>query len=111
MKCKYCGAEIEPNTHYCIYCGNLVDTDLVYKKKSRINPLLLIVIILLLILVAVGGAFVYIVYFDTSPVEVTLLSNDLSGNILENSELSSNIPSSNISNQLIETANRGVPCL
>ena len=36
MKCKYCGAEIEPNTKFCAHCGSQISLDM-RKEQEQLN--------------------------------------------------------------------------
>ena len=110
MKCRNCGAENQDNAQFCRRCGHnqFINTN-ISTTKSGINPLLIVLSIIIVLIVLMGGAFAYIVYFDTSPVEVTQLSTDNNGNILANSEIASNLPESDISTQITNLTNTGVP--
>lgn len=110
MKCKYCGAEIEPDNRYCKYCGNSIFVNNnQYSNNNKRSPLLIILLAIVIILLALAGTFAYIVYFDTSPVEILQLSSSSSGDILANSELADNMPNSNITSEVVQAAKTGVP--
>ena len=110
MKCKYCGAEIDPNSRSCKYCGNSIfANNSQYAAGNRRSPLLIILLVIIILFVAVAGVFAYIVYFDTSPVELMQLSSSVSGDILANPELAGNMPNSNITSQVLQAAKSGVP--
>ena len=95
---------------YCKNCGNLLNNNQNYSNKKSNHTILKIVLLLLtLVIVAVAGVFVYIVYFDASPVEITMLSSGNAANIMSNDELASNIPQSNISNQMTQATTNGIP--
>ncbi|MDO5826151.1 MAG: succinylglutamate desuccinylase/aspartoacylase family protein [Methanosphaera sp.] len=78
------------------------------KKKSSFSPLKIIGLLLLLCIIAVGASFIYVVYFDTSPVEIIELNHN-SANVLSNSELAGNIPNSNISQEICAYTNNCTP--
>ena len=107
MKCRNCGKDNRGDVRYCVYCGSNLYFNPMPTKKRR-SPLLYIGVILLVLILAVGGALAYIVYFDTSPVEVTTLNNN-GANILSNSEIASNLPNSNITSEIVKQAGIGTP--
>ena len=106
MKCRYCGAINDDNARNCRFCGN----QLIYtpEKKSFFTPLKVICLILIACIIAVGASFIYVVYFDTSPVEIMELNSN-SANVLSNSEIAANIPNSNISQQMCAYTNNCTP--
>ncbi|MBR0473291.1 MAG: succinylglutamate desuccinylase/aspartoacylase family protein [Methanosphaera sp.] len=108
MKCKNCGVENDNNAHFCRNCGGNVFIDDNISPKRSFNPLLLVGLIIIVFLVAIGGVSAYIIYFDTSPVEIISLTND-GANVLENSELAKNMPQSEISEKVLAQAQSGVP--
>lgn len=108
MKCRNCGTINDNNARFCRNCGSNVFIDDNTSSKRSINPLLIVGIIVILVLASLGSITAYIVYMDTSPVEITLLTND-GANVLENKEIAGNIPSSEISQQIIKQAQTGVP--
>ena len=107
MKCKVCGAVNDNTARHCRYCGNPLGMQPV-NKKSSFSPLKAILLILLICVIAVGASLVYVLYLDTSPVEIMELNSN-SANILENSEIANNIPNSNISRVICNYTNNCTP--
>lgn len=108
MKCKYCNTINEDDAQFCEKCGNRLDDFVVNTKKSKISPFLIILIIIIALIVLVGCVSAYIIYFDTSSVEVFQLNSN-SGDVLSNSEIASNIPQSNISSLICNNTKTGTP--
>ena len=110
MKCQNCGTENSDNAKFCKKCGSTIG-ELVEKpaKKSGFSTSIKALIIIIALILAIGGAYAYVVYFDVSPVEIEQLTASNSGDVLNNPEIASNIPNSNITDTIIESANSGVP--
>lgn len=104
MKCNKCGAKNNKNAKFCHSCGEAIE-----KKNKPKSKLLLGIIIIICILITIGGISAYIIYYDNSPVEILQLNKNNPGNVLENQEIKSNIPNSEIVSQICEDAKEGVP--
>jgi predicted deacylase len=110
MKCRNCGVENDNNATFCRACGGKLFVHTTpYPTKSSSSALKVIGLILLIFLVALSGLVAYVVYFDTSDVEILQLTSSNSGNVLSNSEIANNIPDTELSNSIAEAANNGVP--
>jgi len=107
MKCRNCGYENVNNARFCRNCGSQLFQ--ISHKKSGTSPLIKILAIVLVLLIAVLGSLAYVVFFDTSNVEIMQLSSSNSGNVLVNSEIASNIPDSKVSEMITNATNTGVP--
>lgn len=101
MKCLKCGSENEDNVNFCKSCGSPL--------TSKSNTKLKIAIPIVLIVLIVFGIFTYIIFIDTSQVEVIQLNNKNPGNIYQNRALASNIPNSQEVTDVCNAAKSGVP--
>lgn len=109
MRCRNCGAENNNNATYCAVCGGQTFESSSPKKGSGLSPIKIFALAVMILLIAIGGIFAYIVYFDTSNVEVLQLTSSNSGNVLSNSEIANHIPNTEISRLITDASNNGVP--
>lgn len=109
MKCRNCGAENSNNAKFCVNCGGQTFEMARPVNRSGLTPIKIFALTLLVLVMAIGGIFAYIVYFDTSNVEILQLTSDNSGNVLSNSEIANNIPNTEISESITNATLDGVP--
>lgn len=112
MICPNCGNENKEGAQFCRVCGKPLHTTAKNQspsKKSGISPILIAAIAIIILVVAIGSIMGYIVYFDTSEVEILQLNTKDGGDVLQNPQIAANIPDSEISHQISEAAKSGVP--
>lgn len=109
MKCRNCGTENNSNANFCAKCGGQTFESDTPRKKSGMTPLKIFAIVVVAMLLAISGIFAYVVYFDTSDVEILQLTSSNSGNVLSNSEIANNIPNTQVSELITNATNNGVP--
>lgn len=109
MRCRKCGTVNNDNVRFCINCGNntfISESD--YSNRNS-NTLKYVLIAVVMLVVVVSGSLAYIVFFDTSPSEVSLLNTKSGADVLDNQELAGYLPDSDITDEIIAYAGEGVP--
>lgn len=111
MICPNCGNENKDDAKFCRICGHSLKNDQksAPSKKSGISTLSKIIIIIIIIIAIIGATVGYIVYMDTSEVEILQLNTQNPGNVLNNPQIAANIPDSEISKEIVNATNSGVP--
>ncbi|HIH35256.1 MAG TPA: zinc-ribbon domain-containing protein [Methanosphaera sp.] len=109
MKCRNCGTENSDNARFCANCGGQTFETNTKRNKSGLSPLKIFALVVVVLILAISGIFAYVVYFDTSNVELLQLTSSNSGNVLSNSEIANNIPNTEISELITNATNNGVP--
>lgn len=110
MKCENCGSDNNDDAKFCKKCGNSLTQPVEAEtKKKGFSPVIIALLVIVCLVLALGCAYAYVVYYDVSHSEILQLTGSNHGNVLKNSEIASNIPDSEVSDEIVEAAKSGVP--